>query len=224
MSGSPTAKGPIVLSYLTLRSAVGGIALGLPFILAIPWWIFRNHVIESSISGYYYTGMRNFFEGCLCAISMFMLCCRGYDCKDEILGRISAVFALGVAFFPTRPNGCATPTQRVIGDVHYASAAGLFLTLALFCLWLFRKTANKATMTRGKRYRNKVYMACGIAIIASMLAIIVLTLANVKHLVGDLSPMFCFETTALLAFGIAWLVKGETFLKDENPQPAATEP
>jgi hypothetical protein len=33
---------------------------------------------------------------------------------------------------------------------------------------------------------------------------------------------FCFETTALFAFGIAWLVKGETFLKDDNPTPPRT--
>ena len=101
---APSAKDPIVLSYLALRKAVGAVALGLPFSLSIPLWILRHHIMQSSISGYYYTGMRNLFVGSLCAIGMFMLCCRGYDRKDEIAGVFSAFCALGVAFFPNGPG------------------------------------------------------------------------------------------------------------------------
>src|SRR5579863_243603 len=126
MLTTPEAKNPIVLSYLALRKAVGAIALTLPFALAIPWWLLRNHMIESSISGYYYTGMRNLFVGSLCAISMFMLCCRGYDQKDEIAGICSALCALGVAFFPTTPDQGATQYQKQVGTVHYIFAALLF--------------------------------------------------------------------------------------------------
>jgi len=61
---APTAKDPVVLSYLALRKAVGVVALGLPFVLVITWWTLRNQV-ESSISNYYYTGMRNLFIGSL---------------------------------------------------------------------------------------------------------------------------------------------------------------
>ncbi|HXY14121.1 MAG TPA: hypothetical protein VEI26_06440 [Terriglobales bacterium] len=219
---APRAKDPIVLSYLALRKAVGGIAFGLPFALAIPWWFLRNHMIESSISGYYHTGMRNLFVGCLCAISMFMLCCRGYDRKDEIAGMFSALCALGVAFFPVAPDFCATHHQSEIGIVHYVFAALLFSTLAYFCLVLFRMTAANQKLTRQKQQRNRVYTACGSLIIASMLLIFVLKLLKVQHLVADLAPTFCFETTALIAFGIAWLIKGETFLKDQKPAPART--
>jgi hypothetical protein len=216
---APKAKDPVVLSYLALRKAVGGVALGLPFVLAIPWWFIKNH-IASSISGYYYTGMRNLFVGSLCAISMFMLSCRGYDLKDEIAGVFSALCALGVAFFPTSPDCCATQRQIDIGWVHYTFAALLFSTLAYFCLVLFRMTAHNKHVTPQKRQRNQVYTACGCVIIASILLIIVLKkIFNVKHLIGNLDPIFCFESTALIAFGIAWLVKGETFLKDKNGEP-----
>jgi hypothetical protein len=78
--------------------------MALPFVLAIPRWFLRDHVLASSISSYYYTGMRNLFVGSLCAFSMFMLCCRGYDKKDEIAGILSSMFALGVAFFRTSPD------------------------------------------------------------------------------------------------------------------------
>ncbi len=213
----PKAKDPVVLSYLALRTAVGAVALGLPFALSIPWWVVRNHVIESSISGYYYTGMRNLFVGSLCAIAMFMLCCRGYDRQDEIAGTFSAICALGVAFFPTTPDSCVTKFQGDIGTVHYVFAALLFSTLAYFCLVLFKMTAANRRVTRKKLQRNQVYTGCGYAILASMLLIIVLKMIfKVENLIGNLSPTFCFESTALIAFGFAWLVKGGTFLKDEN--------
>jgi hypothetical protein len=216
---APTAKDPVVLSYLALRKAVGGIAFGMPFALAIPWWVVCHHVIETSISGYYYTGMRNLFVGSLCAISMFLLCCRGYDWKDELTGAVSAACTLGVAFFPTAPNGEKTG----IGTAHYIFAVLLFSTLAVFFLVLFKMSAKTKTMTRKKRQRNWVYTVCGCVILASILLIGVLNHFNVTHLVGDLTPTFCFESTALIAFGIAWLTKGETFLKDEKPEPSVTE-
>jgi hypothetical protein len=59
-------------------------------------------------------------------------------------------------------------------------------------------------------------------IIASMLLIFLLKMLGVKYLVGSFGPVFCFETTALIAFGIAWLTKGETFLKDETRDPSIT--
>jgi hypothetical protein len=215
----PKAQDPIVLSYLTLRKAVGGVALGLPFVLAIPLWFLKGHFIASSVSSYYYTGMRNVFVGSLCAISMFMLCARGYDRKDESAGMLGAICALGVAFLPTAPDAGATHRQCHVGIAHYLFAALLFSTLSYFCLVLFKMTAANRQMTPKKRQRNHVYTGCGYVIVASMLLIIVLRrVFKVDHLLGNLSPTFCFESTALIAFGIAWLVKGEAFLKDEIPE------
>ena len=215
---APRAKNPIVLSYLALRRAVGAVALALPFVLALPWWVLRDHIIESSISGYYYTGMRNILVGSLCAIAMFMFCCRGYDRKDEIAGILSSIFALGVAFFPNSPDTGATPLQIQVGIAHYVFAAMLFLTLAYFCLVLFKMTAADKSLTPQKRQRNVVYTLCGWVILVSIGLIVLLkSILGVRHLFGSVGPVLCFETTSMIAFGIAWLVKGETFLKDEIP-------
>lgn len=223
MANAPGTKDPLVFSYLTLRKFVGWLALGLPVVLVGCWWFPGGHGIEGSISSYYYTGMRNFLVGGLSAISMFMLACRGYDRADEIAGIFSGICALGVAFFPTAPETGATAQQRTIGEWHYVFAVLLFSTLAFFCLFLFKKTADKKAMTRKKGQRNHVYTVCGYAIVASMLLIFVLVkLLKIERLVGSLSPMLCFETTALWAFGIAWLIKGETFLKDEKAEPSTT--
>jgi hypothetical protein len=210
------AQDPAVSSYLELRRAVGWIALGLPFALIIPWWVLGSHMLPSSISGYYYTGMRNLFEGSLCAIAMFNFCCRGYDWKDEAAGIFSAACALGVAFCPTTPDSdVLTPFQERVGTAHLTFASLLFITLAYFCLFLFRTTAADRLVTRKKLQRNMVYSVCGWAILISILLIIVCKLLGQTYLIGRLGAMFCFETTALLAFGIAWLVKGETILKDD---------
>jgi hypothetical protein len=218
---APRAKDPVVLSYLALRKAVGFVAIALPFAVAIPWWILR-HALESSISGYYYTGTRNLFVGSLCAISMFMLCCRGYDLKDEIAGITSAICALGVAFFPTAPN-YATERQTQVGYAHYTFAATLFSTLAYFCLVLFKMSAQNKQLTRQKIRRNRVYTICGCVIIASMILLALLDkVLHISYLFGNFGTAFFFETTSLFGFGIAWLTKGQTFLKDENPEPPHT--
>jgi len=217
---TPSAKDATTLTYLTLRKAVGAIALLLPFAMAIPWWLLRDHALQTSISDYYYTGMRNLFVGSLCAIAMFLLCCRGFDRKDEVAGMLSALCALGVALFPTTP---AAPSafQREVGRAHYAFAALLFLTLAYFCLVLFKMTAANRILTRKKLQRNNVYTVCGYVILGSLLAIAATKIFELKCSIVGLGPVFCFESTSLLAFGTAWLTKGETFLKDEVAQPAS---
>jgi hypothetical protein len=217
MLKAPRPEDPRVLTYLALRKAVGFVALGLPFVLAIPWWFIRQpHMLQSSISAYYYTGMRNLFVGSLCAISMFMLCARGYDIQDEIAGVFSSLCALGVAFFPTTPQCHPTRRQFDVGVAHFTFATLLFLTLAYFCLVLFKMSAEGHTITRQKRQRNQVYTICGCAIIGSLFLIVLIQiLLKRTYLIGHLGTLFCFETTALFAFGIAWLTKGEAFLKDQ---------
>lgn len=208
----PEAKSPAVLSYQALRKAVGWIALCLPFALVISWWLIKGDGLPSSISAYYYTGMRNLLVGSLCAIAMFNLCCRGYDWKDEAAGIFSALCALGVAFFPTAPDCLPSSHQSLIGKFHVAFATLLFLTLAYFCLVLFRMTAANVILTRKKVLRNRVYTVCGLVILISIVIIPVLGMFGVKHF-GVFGVMFCFETSALIAFGVAWLVKGQTILQ-----------
>ena len=105
--------------------------------------------------------------------------------------------------------------------MHYIFAAALFLTLAFFCLVLFKMSAHRHIVTKQKILRNRVYTTCGIVILASLTLLPVMTLLlHVNYVFPHIAPGFFFETTSLIGFGIAWLVKGETFLKDETRQPA----
>jgi hypothetical protein len=209
----PEAKDPRVRSYLELRSAVGWIALGLPPVLLLSSWLLPGrHDIPPSISGYYYTPMRNVLEGSLCAIGLFNLCARGYEWRDELAGFVSALCALGVAFCPTFPPGGGTPLQDRMGRLHNYFAELFFITLAIMCLALFRSTAANRTRTRNKGRRNAVFTVCGIVMaVAGIVDFICHRLRPIPH-IGPLGSIFCCEMIALEAFGVAWLVKGKTIL------------
>ena len=216
MSQQSGPQDPLVLSYLELRKAVGIIGFALPFVLAFGKILVEGLGIQSSISGYYYTDLRNVFVGSLCAIGVFLMSCRGYDRKDRIAGSVACVFAIGVALFPTTPYVDATSQDKFIGALHWSFAALLFLTLAYFSLALFTKTAPDKAPTPQKLQRNIVYRACGCTILACIFLIAVVALPPVKTLVERLSPVFWLESLAIVSFGVAWLTKGETILKDQE--------
>ncbi len=215
MNQPPAPGGPLVLSYLSLRKAVGIIGLALPFVLALGKILLQGRGLQSSISSYYYTDVGGVFVGALCAIGVFLMSVRGFDWRDHVAGALASIFAIGVALLPTTPEGVATCREQIIGTFHLAFAALLFLTLAYFCLKLFTLTDPLRTPTRRKLQRNTVYRVCGYLILASIFLIAVAALPPVKDLVAALKPRFWLESVAVVAFGVAWLVKGETILKDE---------
>jgi hypothetical protein len=214
----PAAKNPLVRSYLELRSAVGWIALGLPWVLLLtslmlPAWMLPGHrPLPASISGYYYTPLRNLLVGSLCAIGLFNLCARGYEWRDELAGFVSAFGAFGLAFCPTFPPGPATRLQLEMGAAHNYFAEIFFTTLAIMCLALFRTTASNRALTRRKRRRNLVYTVCGVVmLLCGVFDFFFHRMRPIPH-IGPLGSIFCCEIVALEAFGVAWLVKGKTFL------------
>ena len=94
----------LLISYLSLRKAVGIIGVSLPVVLLLGnWLVFGCTRLEDSISYYYYSGMRGVLVGSLWAIGVFLLSYRGYDTRDQMAGRLACFFALGVALFPTAP-------------------------------------------------------------------------------------------------------------------------
>ncbi len=221
-----TSNNPAVHSYYTLRRAVGMIALSLPFALTggaillpliMPGHALPQPIFQRSISDYYYTPMGNYLVGSLCAIAAFLICSRGYDLNDEITGYLAGAFTLGVAFFPSvNPRSAEYSRLQIdIGFVHTGFAALMLLTLAYFCIFLFRKSSLEKKLTRRKVHRNNIYGACGLVIVVCILVMVSLTLTPVAQLLQPFDPLLCCESLALVAFGVAWLTKGEGLLKDK---------
>ena len=216
MNQQSSSDPSLVLSYLSLRKAIGIIGASLPFVLSIGKIIIDSPGIQSSISSYYYTNMRDVFVGSLCAIAVFLMSYKGYERKDTVAGDLACIFALGVALFPTTPIGNPTSQDRLVGGFHHLFAALFFLTLAYFSLVLFRKTNPNKIPTRQKLQRNIVYTVCGYTILACIALLGLNSFLPKEMPVNNLDPVFWLESVAVFVFGISWLTKGETILKDEG--------
>jgi hypothetical protein len=131
-----------------LRQTVGWIGTLLPIVLLIGVTISSTAPRPGSISGYYYTDMRNIFVGALCALGVFLVAYDGYDDVDRWITNIAGFGAIGVAFCPTKPTVCAagaracpassvthlSTSQQVVGDIHLVFAAATLIALGLMAL------------------------------------------------------------------------------------------
>ena len=83
-------------------------------------------------------------------------------------------------------------------------------------MFLFTKTKQTGDVKGNKRIRNRIYIICGVVIVVSISGIALIgIIPSWYRAVAHLKPIFVLETIALLAFGYSWLIKGETFFKDE---------
>ena len=209
-----STPGSIIISYLTLRKIIGFLGTGLVPFLVIGSFLICHTQIEISVSAYYYSCMRNEFEGILCGIALFLLSYHGYAWQDSLASKLAGLFALGIAFFPTlQTNG----KGDIISTLHYVCAGIFFALLSYMSIFLFTKTdkKNKKDMTPEKRKRNRIYRVCGIIIIISVIAIPVSGMPAVHNNIAFIKPTLIFETIALTSFGFSWLTKGEFLLKDK---------
>lgn len=198
--------------YLDLRAGIGLVGITLPVVL----FVGNGFEWRTSISSYYYTGMRDFLVGGLFAVGVFLLCYR-FERIDTVLSTVAGALAIGVAIFPTKPAG-ATGVDKLIGILHVVCAAGFLAILAVFCLFLFTKSDQpKEDRTPGKNKRNGVYVTYGVTILACMLAAALSATVVPEHINQVLHPIFWCETIATIAFGVAWFVKGDHILKDGTP-------
>ncbi len=199
----------VFASYLTLRRMVGILGVLLPVLLAVGCFVLGSCTeLRDSISDYYDTRMRDVFVGVLFVIGWFLFSYRGYERKDDVAGDLGCLFVLGVALFPT------TSENELIRTVHFASAAAFFLVLSYFSLFLFTKTKQGGTHTPEKRTRNKIYVVCGMIMLACI-ALIALYYTLLEDTgIGRIKPVLLLESVALWAFGVSWLIKGETLWKD----------
>ncbi|GAB3142353.1 DUF998 domain-containing protein [Amycolatopsis sp. NPDC004378] len=199
---------PLVHSYLYLRRAIGLIGLALPFVLIFGKQLVQGGDLIGSLSGYYYSDLRDVFVGAMCAAGVFLLAYYGHDRVDNIASTVAGLGAIGLALFPTTPGGTVTGWDRTSGVLHLVFAAVFFLSLAYFCLRLFPHDGEQPPGV------GVVYRVCGVVILA---ALVLIAVTSRLQLVPEMHPALWLESAAVWAFGVAWLVKGGTLTPKSVP-------
>lgn len=233
-------RNELIISYLFLRKTVGWIGCLLPVVLCLSSLFYGDR--PYSMSGYYYTHMRDVFVGALCALGVFLVAYAGYDELDRWITNIAGACAIGVAFFPTKPAVCAANAgacvapavrhlslaQQVVGDIHLFFATVTFTALGLMALRFAKpgptpqRVAWQARIRHGlglagpRAGASTVYRSCGIAILSCVVlaALSNLLPASVK---AHVPLLFIFEAVAVFGFGVSWFVKGRAL---ESLRPA----
>ncbi|MBN1646556.1 MAG: hypothetical protein JW874_00865 [Spirochaetales bacterium] len=217
----------LCLSYIALRRLIGVLWLLLPFICMAGGALFGSIGVQRSISFYYHTNMQDFFVGLMFCVGMFLLTYSGHDIRDITVSRVSGTCGVMIAFFPCLAGsgpglkcGIFQLPANFCNVVHLAAAITFFIALAVNSLFLFTLSDKpKDRRGRSKHIRNAIYIICGTIIIASLLVLLFLYI-GMKDL-HETKLVLLFETIMLVAFGISWLVKGETLFKDPQKIPAA---
>lgn len=219
---SKTRERSLIVSYLAMRRLIGILGISLPFVVVLGGIVQGEPRLQGSISGYYFTNMRDFYVGISSGVALFLLSYRGYEKIDDIVARMSGMFAAGLVLFPTAMfSGKAVRVGMFLIDdgisevIHAALGALFFLALSYNSIFLFTRR-HPGVMGEGKRRRNMIYRSCGIVMTLAIACIGVYTLYFRGTFLAAANPVLILESVALIAFGISWLVKGNTLFKDEK--------
>lgn len=221
-----------LITHLWVRRGIGVLGMSFPFIMYLGnLIIFDCKDVLFSISAYHNTKLMGVFVSIMAMISIFLFTYKGPGEKDRHWATLASVLCLGVALVPTSDKGdsCEGFTTWDCEILHLIFAISLFLVLAYFCLVLFVKTRPECNPTEEHRFlksrRNLIYQICGYSMLASMSAMLVMYLLKEYASVYIGFPyIFWGETVCLIAFGTAWITKGNWFIySDLHLDPSCNE-
>ena len=214
---APQSDPILDVSYLSLRKSIGWIGILVPWVARAVANNRSGAPFLMSISAYYYTSGRDIFVGSLFAAGLFLTFYRGSlnSKQDRILAVIWGIAAAFIGLIPMNPCGdpqlaCVDPDRRTY---HFIPVAVFFAINIYMALVRFTKP-SQLPITPEKQQRNKIYIACGVVMLASVLAIAYLDQVR--------SSVFVPEAIAIASFGVAWLVKGQMILADKAPARSAS--
>ena len=205
-----------------IRKLIGTLGLLLPFMV-----YFAKGEFLASISHYYYNTLSSLiFIIVLSAFGLFLLSYKGYKIdsstetiSDDWLTNIGGLAALVVVFVPTACHGstsdaidilCKNCTLPLFGHNHSTAniihlvAAGIFiLCMGWMSRYKFTRGSDDGNHSLYKWCGNLVFISVGLIVV-----FIILERLNVNFPLKDYY-VYIFETTAVIPFGISWLVKGK---------------
>jgi hypothetical protein len=203
-----TEEGAVAASYLLLRKAIGIIGSLLPIVCVAGAAAFTSARLPDSMSYYYYTPMRNYLVGSLCALGVFLLF---YDVgvrADRWVTNVAGASMLGVAFCPAAPPvPRVTTTEDVVGNLHLVFSVIAFAALG-FMTWRFGQAGSDGPGSPApSRGATIFYQVCAGLLLgfAAISGLANLLPGSVKDAT---LAIFDFEALAIITFGVSWFVKG----------------
>jgi hypothetical protein len=128
-----------------------------------------------------------------------------YARRDNFLSILTSIFAVGVAFSPTKPSGGDTTWTTWL---HFICAFLFFLTLAYFAYFIFTlPPLPKEQREPLKRLRNKIYRICGITIVVCLVLSPIFDRVLSEAVRNQIHPLFWLESIAVWAFSFSWLLQ-----------------
>ena len=217
----PLSDNRLVLSYLSLRRAVGTAGLLLPVILGPVGWM-AGIELQANMSSYYHTPLRDIFVGTLCAMAVFLFCYRGYGWIENWTANLGGISALGVALFPIDYAADPLHQRSWTGAMHSLSGGVFFCVLAFYSLYHFprfgRPDRPGDDEPIDKRLeRNTLYVVTGMTILSSMIAMgayLMVLPTPWKVWLDRYHALFWLEWIAVWSFALAWLAKGRTIITE----------
>ncbi len=236
----------LVINYRLHRKLLGILGIFLPVGLLLGSIIWDGGHIETAISNYFHTPLRDLFVVTLAAISLFLFTYTGYDQKDKWITNIAGFFGILTAFVNTnyKPGGVvpeyivAAKDDVLLQSIPYDSLSNLPLHIIpapitdlqkyfhLACAALFFITlAYMCFFQFGQSEtpsRRKLYKGCAIVMAVTILALFpyFLNLGSTQDFYNDYKLIFVGEAICMWAFGLAWLVKGIPVKEDEVKEKA----
>ena len=206
-----------------LRKCVGILGLLLPTLM-----LGLYGKMLASMSHYYYTPSNIFFVGILFSFGLVLMAYVGYEkdsderFSDDFLTTWAGFFALATVIIPTSccdsgdadiicGNGYLLGHTSIVYNTIHLVCAGLFIViLGWMCIYKFTRSTNPESMKK-----HRLYKICGYTIWGAVgcIALLIAIEKIFKVKVDDyfFGYVFIFESIALYAFAVAWLVKGKVY-------------
>jgi hypothetical protein len=205
------------INHRTMRRVIGAIAI----LLAPVTYVFADVTYSiTSISATYWTNSGDLFVGSLISVGFFLAAYNGtggHPGTEFWLSKASAIFAIGIALFPTtgtlpehvEPSWTISLTgifSLEPMNFHFGSAVALF-TCLIAMMWHFSTRA----IDKGRPVRAMIYK-----IIAFSMGAGIITIGLLGKLLFDWENwVLIVEVWGLTLFGAGWLLAGFYNLADE---------
>lgn len=192
----------VTATYFTLRTGIAIIAAFLPLVLWLGGLVRFRLGLQTSMSAYYNTGMRDVFVGVLCATGAFLYLYKGFGDRENFALNAGGVFAVLTALIP--PGG--TKLGALGLTPHGLAGVLFFVAIAYVCIFRASDTLTLMKDRKAADMYSRAYKIFGWAMIASPVGAWVL---NMVLRGGGQTGAYIFyiEVLGVWTFAAYWILK-----------------